>query len=90
MLKVNETTKNLINTIQTQCANKIRTLEDILKKNNVELKEVKIELGKVSWSSREDLTSSAIVVIASMFLLGIFIWICDFVFARMVNIIIKL
>jgi preprotein translocase subunit SecE len=54
------------------------------------LKEVKIELGKVSWSSREDLTSSAIVVITSMFLLGIFIWICDFVFVRMVNVVIKL
>ena len=53
MLKVNETTKNLINTIQTQCANKIRTLEDILKKNNVELKEVKIELKEVKIELQE-------------------------------------
>lgn len=44
MLKVNENTKNLINTLQTQYANKIKNLEEILKKNNVELKELKIEL----------------------------------------------
>ena len=53
-------------------------------------KEVKAELGKVSWSSREELKSSSILVISSMLLLGVFIWICDFVFVRMVNIVIKL
>jgi len=53
-------------------------------------KEVKVELGKVSWSTKEELKSSATVVITSMLLLGIFIWICDFIFVRMVNIVIKL
>jgi chromosome segregation ATPase len=44
MLKVNETAKNLINTMQVQYVSKIKNLEDILKQNNVELKELKIEL----------------------------------------------
>jgi chromosome segregation ATPase len=46
MLKVNETTKHLISTMQTQYTSKIKNLEDILKKNNIELKELKIELGE--------------------------------------------
>lgn len=54
------------------------------------LKEVKVELGKVSWPTREELTSSAIVVITSMLLLGAFIWICDIVFVKSVNIIMKI
>ncbi|MDP3790026.1 MAG: preprotein translocase subunit SecE [Candidatus Omnitrophota bacterium] len=53
-------------------------------------REVKTELGKVSWSSREELTTSAILVISSMLLLGAFIWICDFIFVRIVDIVIKL
>lgn len=54
------------------------------------VKEVKAELGKVSWSTRDELTSSATVVISSMLLLGLFIWMCDFVFVRIVDIVIKL
>ncbi len=53
-------------------------------------REVKVELGKVSWSTRDELKSSVTVVIASMLLLGVFIWVCDFMFVRVVNIIIKL
>ena len=54
------------------------------------LKEVQVELGKVSWPTREELTSSAIVVITSMLLLGAFIWICDMIFVKSVNIIMKI
>lgn len=54
------------------------------------LKEVKVELGKVSWPARTELISSAIVVITSILLLGVFIWLCDFMFVRIVNIIIKI
>ncbi|MDD5679854.1 MAG: preprotein translocase subunit SecE [Candidatus Omnitrophica bacterium] len=54
------------------------------------VKEVKAELGKVSWSTKDELTSSATVVISSMLLLGAFIWMCDFVFVRIVDIVIKL
>ncbi|MBU4376357.1 MAG: preprotein translocase subunit SecE [Candidatus Omnitrophica bacterium] len=54
------------------------------------LKEVKVELIKVSWPTRAELRSSSIVVITSVLLLGIFIWLCDIMFARMVNIIIKI
>lgn len=53
-------------------------------------KEVRVELGKVSWSSREELITSAILVISSMLLLGAFIWVCDFIFVRIVDIVIKL
>ncbi len=52
------------------------------------LKEVRVELGKVSWPTRTELTSSAIVVMVSMLLLAAFIWLCDFMFARAVNVII--
>lgn len=54
------------------------------------LKEVKVELGKVSWPVKDELTSSAIVVMTSMLLLSTFIWLCDLAFARIVNIIIKI
>ena len=53
------------------------------------LREVKVELGKVSWSTRNELISSTIVVITSVFLLATFIAICDFVFVRFINFIIK-
>lgn len=53
------------------------------------LREVKIELGKVSWSTRSELISSTIVVIVSVAFLGIFIAMCDFVLVRFINFILK-
>ena len=53
------------------------------------LREVKIELGKVTWSTRQELIASTIVVIVSVALLGIFIASCDFVFVRFINFILK-
>ena len=53
------------------------------------LREVKVELGKVSWSTRSELISSTIVVITSVFLLATFIAICDFILVRFINFIIK-
>ena len=53
------------------------------------LREVKIELGKVTWSTKNELIASTVVVIASVILLAIFIGICDFILLRMINFIIK-
>jgi len=51
--------------------------------------EVKTELKKVAWPSRADLISSTLVVMASVAFLAIFIGICDFVFSRVVNTIMR-
>jgi preprotein translocase subunit SecE len=53
------------------------------------LKEVKVELGKVSWSTREELISSTIVVIVVTGLLGIFIGIIDFALAKILSLMFK-
>lgn len=51
--------------------------------------DVKTEFKKVSWSTREDLMASTIVVLVSVALLAIFIGLCDFVIARVINLIIR-
>jgi len=51
--------------------------------------EVKTELKKVAWPSRADLISSTTVVMVSVAFLAIFIGICDFVFSRVVNTIMR-
>ena len=53
------------------------------------LGDVKVELGKVSWPTRLELINSTIVVIVSVVLLAIFIGICDLVFSRIVNLLIR-
>ena len=49
--------------------------------------DVKLEMGKVSWSTRDELIGSTIVVIVSLAILSIFIGICDVVLSAAVNII---
>ncbi|MFA4992080.1 MAG: preprotein translocase subunit SecE [Candidatus Omnitrophota bacterium] len=51
--------------------------------------ETKVEMQKVSWSSREELIGSTIVVIASTILLAIFIGIVDIVLSRTISIILR-
>ena len=53
------------------------------------LQEVKTEFKKVSWSDKNELIGSTGVVILSVALLAIFIDICDFIFAKTINIIIR-
>ncbi len=53
------------------------------------LKEVKAELGKVAWSTREELKSSTIVVIVVTVILGIFIGILDTILAKLLSILFK-
>ena len=50
-------------------------------------KDVKLEMGKVSWSTRDELIGSTIVVLVSLAILSIFIGICDVVLSAVVNII---
>ena len=51
------------------------------------LKDVKLEMGKVSWSTKDELIGSTIVVLVSLAILSIFIGICDVVLSTVVNII---
>ena len=49
--------------------------------------DIKLEMGKVSWSTKDELIGSTIVVIVSLAILSIFIGICDVVLSSAVNII---
>ncbi len=51
------------------------------------LNEVKLEMGKVSWSTRDELIGSTIVVLVSLAILSVFIGICDVVLSTIINII---
>ena len=51
--------------------------------------QVKIEMQKVAWPSKDELVSSTIVVLVSTFLLAIFIGVCDVVLSRVVNLLIR-
>ena len=51
------------------------------------LNEVKLEMGKVSWSTRDELVGSTIVVLVSLAILSLFIGICDVVLSTVVNVI---
>lgn len=53
------------------------------------LREVKVELGKVTWSTKNELIASTWVVLISVALLTIFIAICDFILIRVINFIIR-
>ena len=51
------------------------------------LKDVKLELEKVSWPNRDELIGSTIVVLVSLAILSLFIGVCDMILSRIVNII---
>ena len=51
--------------------------------------QVKIEMKKVAWPSRQELVSSTIVVLVSIFLLAIFFGVCDLVLSRVINFLIS-
>ena len=53
------------------------------------IKEVKVELGKVSWPDKNELLGSTTVVIITTAILAVFIGVCDFVFAKFIQIIIR-
>jgi len=53
------------------------------------LREVMAETKKVSWPSRDEVVATTVVVIAASFVFGIFLYLCDLVFFRLVDSVIK-
>lgn len=53
------------------------------------LKEVKIELVKVSWPKREELWQSTLIVIAVSLLMAVFVGLVDLLLSRAAGLIIK-
>jgi len=51
------------------------------------LKDVKLEMAKVSWSTRGELIDSTIVVLVSLAMLSLFIGICDLILSKIINVI---
>ncbi len=58
-------------------------------KTNAFFKETRQELNKVAWPEREELISSSIVVIVTIFLLAVFIGSIDFILSILVRILIR-
>jgi len=53
------------------------------------LKEVQAELKKVAWPNRNETMSSTTIVIVSVLILTVFIGILDFIFSRVINLLIR-
>ena len=53
------------------------------------VKEVQIELKKVSWSTRSELISSTIMVIVAVAIMAVFIGLCDLLWSNGVNFILR-
>jgi preprotein translocase subunit SecE len=49
--------------------------------------DIKLEMSKVSWPTKDELIGSTIVVIVSLAVLSLFIGICDVVLSKIVNVI---
>jgi preprotein translocase subunit SecE len=54
------------------------------------LREVVVETKKVTWPAREEVVATTVVVIAASFVFGIFLYVCDLAFFRLVDLVIKL
>ena len=50
-------------------------------------KDIKLEMQKVSWSTKEELVGSTVVVLFSLAVLSVFIGACDFVLSKIITII---
>ena len=53
------------------------------------LGDVSAEMKKTDWPTRQELIESTIVVVASLFMLGLFIFVCDTVLSHLVKLIIR-
>jgi preprotein translocase subunit SecE len=53
------------------------------------LKEVRLELGKVSWSTRQELVGSTFVVIAITVITGVFIGLIDLLLSQILSLLFK-
>lgn len=59
-----------------------------ISKFNTFVKEVKIEMKKVSWSTKQELVDSTLVVILGILFLVLFIWCCDFFISKVIRLVI--
>jgi len=50
-------------------------------------KDVRLEMSRVSWATKDELIGSTIVVLVSLGILSLFIGICDLVLSKIINII---
>ena len=62
---------------------------NIFKKITNFLKEVKIELNKVSWSTRQELVGSTAVVITVTFIMAIFIGLIDILLSHILRVVFR-
>ena len=44
------------------------------------LSEVKAEVGKVTWPSKQEVINTTTVVVVASFIFGIYLYLCDFIF----------
>ena len=51
------------------------------------VKEVKVEMTKVAWPTRDELMGSTVIVLVSLAILAGFIGVCDIILSKLVNII---
>ena len=58
-------------------------------KINTFIREVGVELKKVAWPARDELVGATTIVIISVLIMSVFIGVCDFVFSKIVHIIIR-
>lgn len=50
-------------------------------------KDIKLEMSKVSWPTKDELIGSTIIVLVSLALLSFFVGVCDVVLSKIVNVI---
>jgi len=62
---------------------------NVFKKITNFLKEVKIELTKVSWSTRHELVSSTVVVITVTFIMAVFIGLIDILLSHILRVVFR-
>ncbi|MBD3427198.1 MAG: preprotein translocase subunit SecE [Candidatus Omnitrophica bacterium] len=51
--------------------------------------QVKTEMQKVSWPSKDELVSSTVVVLISTILMALYIGVCDLFLSRIINVLIR-
>jgi len=53
------------------------------------LKEVKIEIKKVSWPNRQEVTASTVIVMVTVLLISVFIGLSDFILTKLFHMVLR-
>lgn len=53
-------------------------------------KDIRLEMGKVAWPTKDELIGSTVIVLVSLAILSLFIGLCDIVLSKVINIIMTL